>query len=75
MSERRDKLLALRKKIIVGNPPFEVDEVMGTHRRREGAAGLEELRAIGDYFPGAQTQRMNLEILLEIVEDLLERAK
>lgn len=76
MSERRDRLVALRKRVLMGDPPYKVDPLMKTKRREFGGKpGLEELVDIGDYGPGAASQRLTMELIRDILDDMIERTK
>jgi hypothetical protein len=69
----RDEILALRKQLLMGNPPYEIEPVFGKKTRKEGAAGIEELRQVGEYHPAAPAGLLALETCLRIIEHLLEK--
>ena len=71
----REQLVKLRERLIMGDPPYKKDEVMGTLRRDIGTPGLDELKAVGSYAPGASSIIMSLETSLQLVEHLLERMR
>ena len=76
MSQFRDKLVAAREKLLMGDPPYELDKLWNKPRRSFGQKmGLHELRHIGDSFPGSASQVLALEVQLEVLEALLERYK
>ena len=78
MSQHRDEMLALRKKIMMGDPPYEVEKagpLAGKKIRKTGSPGLQELREIGNYGAGAGGTVIALEAILQVVEHLLERLK
>lgn len=76
MSERRDRLVALRKRLIMGDPAYEIDPVLGNKKRPWGTKpGIEELTEIGDYAPGAASLRMTMETLRDLIDDMLDRVK
>lgn len=75
MSDRRDELAALRKRLIMGDPPYVIDEVMQTKKRHGGAPGLDELKAIGDYAPGAASLRLLFESQIAFIDHMLERTR
>jgi hypothetical protein len=70
----REELLALRNKLIVGDPPFTRDPT-GRMARSDGIAGLEERRALGDYDANAAGIRLALEACLKLAQHLLDRMK
>lgn len=75
MSQARDEMAALRKKIMMGEPPYEIDPFLQTKIRKSGTRGLEELRDIGNYSAGAEAAILALEASLQIVDHLLERMR
>ena len=71
----RDELLELRGRLLLGSPPYELDQATGAKKRSSGAAGLEERRSMGDYDASAAGIRMALEICLQLTQHLLDRMK
>jgi|GEM_PF-5246753 hypothetical protein len=70
----RDDFLALRDKILQGDPPFTVDS-LGKPARKTGIPGLIERRALGDYDVSASGVRLALEGVLVLVQDRIDRMK
>lgn len=70
----KEELLAIRKRLIMGDPPYEKDD-MGNLRRRGGVAGLHERKSLGDHDPNASGVRLALETLLALIDDRLEKAR
>lgn len=70
----KEEMLDLRDRIIRGDPPYEVDQ-MGNRRRHSGTAGLDELKAVGDFGAGAASARLALGAVLQLVDHVLERMR
>lgn len=76
MSQERDDMVALRNRLLLGEPPYEIDAFLQTKvRKKGGAPGLEELRDIGNYDAGAGANILALEACLQIIDHLLGRMK
>jgi hypothetical protein len=75
MSTKRDEMVALRKRLMVGEPPYEIEPVMGRKVRKTGTKGLDELKDIGNYDAGADGTVLALETCLHIIDHILERLK
>ena len=73
-SKKRDDMVAIRKRLLMGDPPYTVDPVMQTKKRSGGNPGLEELNAVGDYAPGAASLRLTIDSLIRLIDVFLERA-
>ena len=69
--ERRKRFVALRDRLVLGEPPY-IKDAMGNMRRESGTPGLDELKAIGDYGPTASGIILALETGLQIIDDMLE---
>lgn len=74
MSRKRDRLVALRKRLIVGEPPFQRDQI-GSFKRAEGVPGIEERKAIGNFHPDAAGLLLVMETLAELLDTFLETAR
>jgi len=75
MSTERDDMLALRSRLMVGDPPYEIDPFLQTKVRKSGAPGFEELRDIGNYDAGASANILALDACIQIIDHLLGRIK
>ncbi len=76
MNKDRADMVALRDRLLLGDPPYEIDPFLQTKIRKSGAPGLEELRDIGNYDAGAAANILALDACLQIIDHiLLERIK
>ena len=71
----RDELLALRDKILSGDPPFTEKDVFGKPSRKTGTPGLLERRAAGDYDTNASGVRIALEAVVALIQDRLDHMR
>lgn len=70
----RDQLLALRDKLLNGDPPYVRDGI-GKPSRRSGNRGLVEQRALGDYDTSASFLRLVGETVLSLIDERLSRMR
>lgn len=70
----REEMVELRKRLIVGEPPYERDP-MGSLIRKTGSVGLDELRVLSDYGPGAAAIRTLFEAQIMLLDHLLPPLK
>lgn len=71
----RQEVIELRKRLIVGEPPYTKDTTGNLVRDRGGFAGIEERRIMGDYSPDATAIRVLIETCLLLIDDKLERMR
>ena len=71
----RDELVALRDRLVRGDPPYELDDMGNMRRGRGGVRGVNELIRMGDHNPDAAVIRMALETCLQLTDHLLERMR
>ena len=75
VSKERDDMVALRSRLMLGDPPYEIDPYLQTKVRKSGVPGFEELRDIGNYDAGAAANILALDACIQIIDHLLERIK
>jgi hypothetical protein len=75
MSQQRDELIALRKRLMMGDPPYEIEPVLGRKVRKTGTPGFHELQEIGNYGAGASGTVLTMDAIIQILDHLLGRVK
>lgn len=72
---KRDEMVELRKRLMMGEPPYTVDPMGNLRREKGGLPGLNERKRAGDHDPNASGVRLALETLLALIDHWLERMK
>lgn len=71
----REEMVDLRSRLLMGDPPYTVDQMSNMRREKGGVRGLDELKKLGDYNPDTATLRLALETSLKLIDHLLERMR
>ena len=71
----KEELVAIRRRLVLGDPPCTKDGMGNLIRERGGTPGLHERQALGDHDPNASGVRLALETSLLLVDHLLERMR
>lgn len=72
---KRDELVQLRERVLLGEPPYTKDALGKLRRERGGLPGLHERQALGDHDPNASGVRLALETQVALIDHLLERMR
>lgn len=71
----REELLEVRKRLMLGDPPYTRDTMGNLRREKGGLPGLLERQALGDHDPNASGVRLALDTTLMLIDHLLEKMR
>lgn len=71
----KEEMVLLRRRLVLGEPPYTTDAIGNLKREKGGIAGLHERQKLGDHDPNASGVRLALETQLVLIDHLLERMR